>query len=138
MATTTPATAPTGTTRPVRRGAHPAKRLLLGASVMVMFGSFLPWIDTPIGSINGTSGAGLWTFYAAMLGFAGVMVPLRRLAMAQAAVLSVVAVGLASWQVLHLLDLVGTAGWRPGPGIVLVIGGGVAAGAAAYRLRREA
>jgi NADPH-dependent 2,4-dienoyl-CoA reductase/sulfur reductase-like enzyme len=73
-----------------------------------------------------------------MLGFAGVMVPLRRLAMAQAAVLSVVAIGLASWQVLHLLDLVGTAGWRPGPGIVLVIGGGVAAGAAAYRLRREA
>ena len=133
MATTTPATA-----RPVRRGAHPAKRLLLGASVMVMFGSFLPWIDTPIGSISGTRGAGLWNFYAAMLGFAAVMVPLRRLAMAQAAVLSAAAIGLATWQVVHLLSLVGTAGWRPGPGIVLVIGGGVAAGAAAYRLRREA
>ena len=140
MAIATPAStgAARSGARPVRRGAHPAKRLLLGASLMVMFGSFLPWIDTPIGTISGTRGAGLWTFYAAMLGFAGVMVPLRRIAMAQAAVLSVAAVGLATWQVVHLLSLVGTAGWRPGPGLVLVIGGGVAAGAAAYRLRREA
>lgn len=122
----------------VRRAAHPAKRMLLGAAVMVMFGSFLPWIDTAVGSVLGMRGPGLWTFYAAMLGFAGVMVPLRKLAMAQAGLLSAVAVGLVGWQVVHLLSLVGTSGWRPGPGLVLVLGGGVLAGVAAYRLRRDA
>lgn len=140
MALTTPARSGSAArpARPARRGAHPAKRMLLGASLMVMVGSFLPWIATPIGSMIGMRGAGLWTFYAAMLGFAGVMVPLRRLAMAQAGVLAAAAVGLVTWQVVHLLSLVGTAGWRPGPGLVLVAGGGVLAGVAAYRLRRDA
>lgn len=105
--------------------------------MLVLLGSFMPWIDTAVGSVNGMRGPGLWTFYAAMLGFAGVMVPLRRLAQAQAALLAAVAVGLVSWQVVHLLQLVGTAGWRPGPGLVLVVGGGVLAGVAAYRLRHD-
>lgn len=122
--------------KPVRRGMHPGKKPLLGASVMVLLGSFMPWIDTAVGNISGARGPGLWTFYAAMLGFAGVMVPLIRLAAAQAAVLGVTAVGLTTWQVVHLLDLVGTAGWRPGPGIVFVFGGGVLALVATWRLLR--
>lgn len=141
MASTLPTTASAAPARSgasARRRPHPAKRQLLGASAMVLLGSFMPWIDTAIGSVTGMRGPGLWTFYAAMIGFAGVMVPLRRLAMAQAALLSAVAVGLVGWQVVHLLQLVGTAGWRPGPGLVLVVGGGVLAGVAAYRLRREA
>lgn len=136
MTTTAPSPATRATA--TRRRAHPAKKQLLGASVMVVLGSFLPWIDTALGSVGGMRGPGLWTFYAAMLGFAGVMVPLRRLAQAQAALLAAVSVGLAGWQVVHLLQLVGAAGWRPGPGLVLVVGGGVLAGVAAYRLRREA
>jgi hypothetical protein len=115
---------------------HPGKKSLLGASVMVLLGSFMPWIDTAVGNISGARGPGLWTFYAAMLGFAGVMVPLIRLACAQAAVLGLTAVGLTTWQVVHLLTLVGTEGWRPGPGVVLVFGGGVLALVSAWRLFR--
>lgn len=114
----------------------PGKGALLGASVMVLFGSFMPWIGTAVGNVSGARGPGLWTFYAAMLGFAGVMVPMLRLAAAQAAVLGLASVGLTTWQVVHLLDLVGTAGWRPGPGVVLVFGGGVLALTASWRLLR--
>ncbi len=110
--------------------------MLLGASFLVLVGSFMPWIDTPLGTVLGAQGAGLWTFYTCMLGFAGVMVPARRLAAAQAALLGAVAVVLPLWQVVHLLGLVGTAGWIPGPGLVLVVGGGVLAGVSAVRLFR--
>jgi hypothetical protein len=97
---------------------------------MVAIGSFLPWIDTVVGNVNGYQWAGLWTFYAAMLGLAGALVPVRRLAIAQGSVLAVAAVVLPLVQVGQLLSLVGTAGWRPGPGLVLVVGGGVLAGVA--------
>lgn len=101
---------------------------------MVAFGSFLPWIDTPLGQISGARGAGLWTFYAAMLGLAGALVPLRTMALLQGAVLALVAVGLPVWQVVRLLNLVGTSGWMPGPGLVLVFGGGVLAAVAVRRM----
>ncbi|MBD8868647.1 hypothetical protein IE331_03320 [Nocardioides sp. MJB4] len=103
---------------------------------MVVIGSFLPWIDTGLGAISGARGPGLWTFYAAMLGLAGALVPLRRAAILQGSVLAVVAVALPTWQALHVLNLVGTAGWLPGPGLVLVFGGGVLAGAAVWRMVR--
>ncbi|NYD57348.1 hypothetical protein BKA08_001586 [Nocardioides marinisabuli] len=132
-------TAPTGPRRTAarpRRGGEPGRRSLLGASLLVLFGSFMPWVDTPLGTVLGGQGAGLWTFYACMLGLAGVMVPLRGLAVAQAALLGVVALALPLWQVGHLLSLVGTAGWMPGPGLVLVLGGGVLACVSAVRLHR--
>ncbi|GAB3026127.1 hypothetical protein GCM10011376_12510 [Nocardioides flavus (ex Wang et al. 2016)] len=103
---------------------------------MVAFGSFLPWIDTAVGSVSGARGAGLWTFYAAMLGLAGAIVPLRRVAAVQAAVFAGVALVVPLWQVVHLLTLVGTDGWVPGPGLVLVLGGGVLAAAATAQLFR--
>jgi len=101
---------------------------------MVAFGSFLPWIDTPLGQISGARGAGLWTFYVAMLGLAGALVPIRRMALVQGAFMAVVAVGLPVWQVVHILSLVGTSGWMPGPGLVLVFGGGVLAAVAVRRM----
>ena len=128
-----PATTPTSTARP---RVHPARRMLGGAVVMVLIGSFLPWVDTAVGAVSGSQGAGLWTFYAAMLGLAGALVPGRVLGGVQAAVFSVVAVALPVWQVVHLLRLVGFEGWMPGPGLVLVLGGGVLAGVAAFRLLR--
>lgn len=103
---------------------------------MVIMGSFMPWIDTAAGAISGARGAGLWTFYASMLGLAGGMVPSRRLAGLQAAVFAAVAIILPSWQAVHLLRLVGFSGWLPGPGLVLVFGGGVLAATAARRLLR--
>lgn len=101
---------------------------------MVALGSFLPWIDTALGAISGARGAGLWTFYAAMLGLAGALVPMRTLALVQGAVLALVALALPLWQAGHLLSLVGTAGWVPGPGLVLVFGGGVLAAVAVRRM----
>lgn len=109
---------------------------LLGASLMVVLGSFLPWLLTNVGSFSGAQGAGLWTFYAAALGIAGALVPNRTAAAVQAALLAVVAVALPAWQVIHVVRLVGFSGWAPGPGLVLVAGGGVLAAAAAVRLRR--
>lgn len=103
---------------------------------MVVLGSFLPWIDTAVGSVSGARGAGLWTFYAAMLGLAGALVPMRRVAAVQAAVFALVAVAVPVWQVVHVLTLVGTGGWVPGPGLVLVLGGGVLAASAAAQLFR--
>lgn len=102
---------------------------------MVAIGSFMPWLDTAVGSVVGVRGAGLWTFYAAMLGLAGALVPIRTLAIVQGAVLALVAVALPVWQVVHVLNLVGTGGWMPGPGLVLVLGGGVVAGVAVNRMR---
>jgi hypothetical protein len=119
-----------------RRRIDPAKRRLVGAVAMVAFGSFLPWVDTAVGSVSGARGAGLWTFYAAMLGLAGALVPVRRLAAVQAAVFASAALLLPVWQVVHMLGLVGTSGWFPGPGLVLVVGGGVLAATAAVQLFR--
>ena len=119
-----------------RRRADPAKKRLAGAVAMVLFGSFLPWIDTAVGSVSGARGAGLWTFYAAMLGLAGALIPIRRVAAVQAAIFAAVALLVPAWQVVHLLNLVGTNGWLPGPGLVLVIGGGVLAAVAASQLFR--
>lgn len=101
---------------------------------MVLLGAFLPWVYTGLGAVSGFRGAGLWTFYASSLGFAGALVASRRLAGAQALVLAVVAVGLAGWQLVYLTSLVGFSGWLPGPGLVLTAGGGVLAGAAGRSL----
>lgn len=134
-ATTSPAT-PRTRRRPARRPGDPARKRLAGAVLMVIFGSFMPWIDTAAGTVSGARGAGLWTFYAAMLGLAGALVPLKRLAVAQATIMALVCLAFPVWQVVHMLNLVGTGGWMPGPGLVLVFAGGVLAGSSAWRLSR--
>ena len=130
------------TSRPVvpqrrwpRAGA--AQRPLLGAAAMVALGAFLPWVYTGLGAVSGARGAGLWVFYAATLGLAGALVSSRVIAALQATVLAAAAIGLTVWQVVHLLSLVGLQGWLPGPGLVLVLGGGVLAAKAALSLFRQ-
>lgn len=103
---------------------------------MVLVAAFLPWLSTGAGNISGIRGGGLYTMYAAFLGIAGAILPWPRVAAAHAAVLAVVAVALPVWQVVRALSLVGTAGWVPGPGLVLTLGGGVLAGTAALALLR--
>lgn len=124
--------------RTAKRPVVPGRRQLAGAVAMVIFGSFLPWISTAVENISGARGPGLWTFYVALLGLAGAVLPvaLRRLAGIQAALMAVVCVILPVWQLVHVLNLVGIGGWMPGPGLVLVFGGGVLAGVAATRLLR--
>ena len=120
-------------TRP-RARIEPARKRLLIAFGMVALGSLLPWIDTPLGTILGTRGAGLWTFYASMLALTGAFLPWRRVAAIQAWIVALVAIALPLWQLVHLLTLVGLGGWMPGPGILLVFGGGVVAAGAAWKL----
>ncbi|MGY2076188.1 hypothetical protein [Blastococcus sp. SYSU DS0828] len=121
-----------------RRGGRrsPGSRRLLGAALLVLFGAFLPWIATAAGNVAGVRGAGLWTMYAAALGIAGAILRSPTLAAVHAAVLAVVATALPLWQVLRLAGLVGFAGWAPGPGLVMTLGGGVLAGTAAVSLFR--
>ncbi len=120
--------------RSTRRPAVPGRRQLLGAVAMVALGSMLPWLVTGLGSISGLRGAGLWTFYAAMLGLAGALVPHRTLALVQGSVLALAAIALPVWQVVHVVSLVGTGGWWPGPGLVLVFAGGVLAAVGVRRM----
>lgn len=115
--------------------AGPDQLPLLLSSLAVTVGSFLPWVVIGGGlQVSGFRGAGLWTFYAGSLGIAGALVRHRRLAAGSAAVGGAVAVGLAVWQVLHLVTRVGFDGWRPGLGLLLVAIGGVIALRSAWRL----
>lgn len=124
----------TPTAVPTRRRAEPAKRRLGLAVAFVLLGSFVPWVYTPVGSVSGAQGAGLWTFYGGMLGVAALVLKWRRVCAVQAAIMAAVALALPVWQLAHLLRLVGFGGWMPGPGLVLVFTGGVLAALAAYRL----
>ena len=126
----------TGSTRP-RRPWHPARRKLLLAMVLVMVGSFLPWLYVGGVAKSGALGPGLWTFYAAMLGLAGVLLPFHRIGGVHAALMAAVALAVPIWQVAHVVGLVGLSGWMPGPGLVMVFGGGVVAATAAVRLVRD-
>lgn len=103
---------------------------------MIAVGSFLPWISTAFGNISGATGqgAGYWTFIAAMLGLSGALMPWRKVAVAHAAIVAAVATLLPLWQVIHLVSLVGFAGWMPGIGLVLVFFGGLFIGRAARTL----
>lgn len=126
----------TGSTRP-RRPVHPARRTLLLAMVLVIIGSFLPWVYAAGIAKSGALGPGLWTFYASMLGLAGVLLPYHRIGGVHAAIMAAVAIAVPVWQVVHVVNLVGVSGWQPGPGLVMVLGGGVLAASAAVRLLRS-
>lgn len=131
-------TSPAATGKGVaRRRVDPARKRLGLAVLMAAIGSFLPWIDTALGAVSGARGPGLWTFYAAALGLTGALIPLRRIGGIQAAIMAVVCVVLPVWQLTRALSLLGTdGGWFPGPGLLLVFGGGVLAGSAAWQLLR--
>ncbi len=105
---------------------------------MVLLGAFLPWVYSGAGTFAGVRGAGLWTMYAAVLGVAGAIIRPYRIAAVHAFVLAAVAVAMPVWQVVHLLSKVGFAGWMPGVGLVLTVGGGVLAGFAGLTLWRTA
>jgi hypothetical protein len=104
---------------------HPDQRLLLLGSAGVLLGSFLPWLQTGLGTLSGFEGAGIYTFYAGVLGLAGALVPSRTLAIWQGAIMAAAAIGLPLWQVARALNLVGLSGWTPGVGLALVFGAGV-------------
>lgn len=120
-----------------RTPVHPGRKRLGLAVAMVMLGSFMPWVSTALGNLSGAGGPGIWTFYASMLGLGGALLPLRRLGALQAVILAAVAITLPIWQLARVFNAVGFSGWMPGPGLVLVLGGGVLAGVAAVQLYRQ-
>ncbi|RIK11922.1 MAG: hypothetical protein DCC50_13850 [Acidobacteria bacterium] len=101
---------------------------------MIIVGAFLPWLYTPVGTITGMRGPGLWTATVGVLALAGALVPVRVLAVLQAAAAAVLCVVLPVWQFLNVFTKVGMAGWMPGPGLVLTLAGGVLASVAAWQL----
>lgn len=125
-------TSPTAVAR--KRVRRPGQGMLLGVAALLAVGAFLPWLYTSFGQVSGFRGPGIWTFYAALLALAGGIVPLPRLAAVQGIICGLVGVALPVWQVIHVLTLVGTDGWYPGPGLVLSFGGGVLSLVAARRL----
>ena len=111
-----------------------AQKRLLGGSVMILVGAFLPWLYTPLGNFTGMNGPGLWTATVGMLALAGALVPLRKLAIGQALIAAAVAMVIPVWQLWHMFSLVGMAGWTPGPGLLLTFVGGLLCGIAAWQL----
>lgn len=117
------------------------QKTLLAGALLIAFGSFLPWVSTPFGNLSGMAGPGLWTFSLGVAGVAGSLLHRRRIALAHALVAGSCAVALTAWQVVHLLLISGrTAAWGavvPSTGLLLVLGGGVLALRAAWRLHSE-
>lgn len=100
------------------------QKWLVGASLLILAGSFLPWIDLGgLATINGLQTAGLWTFYLGFLGLAGGLVPSRAAAVVQGSVAAIAALALPVWQVVRVARL-GLDGWQPGLGIFVCIAGG--------------
>ncbi len=119
------------------RWSHPRQRMLVLLAAGVIVGSFMPWLETGLGTYRGFAGPGRYLFYAGVLGLGAGLVPVRALAIAQGAVLAAVAIFLPLWQVVRLLNLVGVSGWAPGLGMVLIFGCGVMAARVTISLVRQ-
>lgn len=113
---------------------------LLLASVLMIVGSFLPWVMTPLGNLAGSSGPGLYTLYLACIGISGALVRRPRLALVQALLTGIGGAGIALWQIVVVVQLsIRTDAWGtliPGVGLVFVLASGLLALVAARRLQR--
>lgn len=108
-----------------RLWSHPKQRLLLLLAGGIILGAFLPWLETPVGTYRAWAGPGQYLFYAGVLGFAGGLVPVRMMAIIQAAVMSAVAITLPVWQILKIFSAVRLEGWVPGIGMIMILGCGI-------------
>lgn len=113
------------------------QRRMLIASIIVIAGSVLPWVDTVNGTFLGVQGAGMWTLAAGGMGLAGGMLRRRGIVIGHAAVVAIVPTVLAGWQLLRLLRLCGGGACAPHIGLGLVLFGGVFALAALLQLLAE-
>lgn len=111
--------------------------MIVGGLITVV-GSLLPWVSTPLGSLSGTAGPGLWTMSMGFLAIAGALLPYRRVALAHALGPGMVIALIVGWQAVRLIDLSASTGsWGqllPGMGLVMVAGGAVILLAAGYRI----
>lgn len=113
------------------------KPLLMAALLMVV-GSMLPWVMTPVGNLLGVAGAGVLTLYLAVIGIAGALIRRRLPALIQATVTGAGAIALTTWQLGRLAQLsAATDTWGqlvPGVGLIMVLASGLLALVAAHRL----
>lgn len=115
--------------------------MIIGGLCLVV-GSVLPWVSTPLGTLSGAGGAGLWTLCSGFIAIAGALLPYRGVAFTHALLPGIFAAVIAVWQVGRLLQLSATMdSWGkllPGIGLVLVGGGAVILLRAALRIRTAA
>lgn len=102
--------------------------MLVGGLIIVV-GSLLPWVTTPLGSLSGTAGPGLWTLSAGFIAIAGALLPYRKVAIAHCLLPGFIAAAIVIWQVARLAYLSASAdAWGqliPGMGLVMAAGGAV-------------
>ncbi|WP_125774047.1 hypothetical protein [Antribacter gilvus] len=124
-----------------RRVLHPGSVGMILGGLIIVVGSVLPWVSTPVGSIPGHAGPGLWTLCAAFVALAGAVLPFRRVAVAHCLVAGLPVAFLAAWQVVRLVEVsAATDSWGkalPGMGLVMVAGGAVILLRTAWRLSRS-
>ncbi|WP_402464457.1 hypothetical protein [Isoptericola aurantiacus] len=119
---------------------HPGSIGMLVGALMVIVGSLMPWVITPLGNLGGTAGPGLWTLCAGFVAVAGAVLPRRWVAISHSLVAGTGAGFVAVWQLVRLAQISGETGsWgqaMPGIGLVMVTGGAVVLLATGVRLLR--
>ncbi|MGH3449356.1 MAG: hypothetical protein ACRDQW_01235, partial [Haloechinothrix sp.] len=112
--------------------------MILGG-LLLLVGSAMPWVSTPMGHLSGLAGPGLWALSAGFIAIAGALLPYRRVALAHALVPGAAMLLLVAWQAIRLMQLsASTDSWGkllPGIGLVLVAGGAVVLLRSAARIR---
>jgi len=121
-----------------RRVLHVGSAGMIVGGLISVVGSLLPWVSTPLGSLSGTAGPGLWTLSMGFLALAGALLPYRRVALAHALGPGIVIAAIVGWQAVRLVELSATTGsWGqllPGMGLVMVTGGAVILLRTGYRI----
>jgi hypothetical protein len=120
-----PENKPTGAKR---RRLLPGQGRLIVASLLIIAGAFIPWLQTGAGTFYHP--LYLWVFVIGVLGFSAGLVPWQTLAMWQAYATGVLSILLIAWYLLELTSLVarvGFSGWTIGAGLLLTVGGAVLA-----------
>lgn len=104
--------------------------LLAIAAPVTIIASFLPWLDTAVvGSISGAAAGGLYTFYAGLVAFPGVIWRSPRVVAGHLLLLAVVDIAVPGWRfawALRRLPGFGEA-WLPSPGMLLLFVSGAVA-----------
>ncbi|WP_235999126.1 hypothetical protein [Qaidamihabitans albus] len=122
-----------------RRIMHAGSPGMILGGLLLLVGSLMPWVSTPVGHLSGAAGAGLWTLCAGTIAIAGALMPYQRVAFAHALLPGAAAAVLVLWQLARLMQLsASTDSWGkllPGIGLVLVGGAAVILLRTALRIR---